>query len=224
MTAVHRLYPSLERAIRERLAPIPDANAGERLAFSLSQFPIPPPAEFAPLVCDILYCYRQWDGVAQKPQQWTLRCAIEATLPRFAPEDLAELWNRLQLPQEPQYSAMEIGLELLAAQHALEHLLFGLEYCRQHAARAKIVNDIEKAGDSSVLPRLFRAYHQAAEQDWALGRRIERALRSILGRTDVEVARTLLRSSHEPYEELLRNVGKPPEDESLLHIPQEEAR
>ncbi len=222
MSASPPLDPTLERAIREYLTLIPHEEMGSRIANLLAQVPPTSSREFAHLICDILYYHRQWDGVAEKPQQWTLRWALEARLPHFAPEDLIEFWNRLQSPHEPEHSAMEIGLELLTGRHALEHLLFGLESCRRHEARAKIVNDIEKVGDSSVLPRLFRVYRHSAEHDWALGRQIERALRSILDRTDVETARTLLRSSHEPYEELLRNVGKPPPDVAdLLQIPDE---
>ena len=214
------LDPMLEQAIREHFTPIPHVEAGSRVANLLAQFPQNPSAEFVPLLCDALYYHRQWDGVAPKPQQWILRWAVEAILPRFASKDLSEFWNRLQSSHEPERTAMELGLELLTAQHALEHLLFGLEFCRQHEARAKIVRDLEKVGDSSVLPRLFLTYRHSAEHDWALGRQIERALRSILDRTDVETARTLLRSSHEPYEELLRNVAKPHSDTTgLLKVP-----
>ncbi len=220
---MNTLSPQLENAVRFYLTPLPHPTVGDCLAKLLEQFPKSPSPACLPLLCDVLYWHHHWDGFAEKPQLWTLRWAIEALLPRFAPEDLTEFWNRLQSANSIERTAMEQGLELLTSQHCLEHLLHGLETCTRHSVRTKIVNVLEKVGDSSVLPRLFQVYRHSAEHDWALGQQIERALRSILLRTDVDAARTLLRSSQEPYEDLLRRVTNPPEEVSDLLLVAEES-
>ncbi len=201
----------------------PAPNIGEIWAEYLDTLTQYARSESALLLCAILKQTREWDGLVEKPQLWQIHLALSRLLPMFPIHALTALWNRLDNADPLQRIGMDYGLEILTAEHAVQHLLVGLETCKSHNARLKIVEALEIIGDVRTLPILAKLHRQAGTEDWVLGRNIARAFRAIHFRAKEEDAITLLRASSIPATELLHVMSAPEYDVTdLLHIPREE--
>ena len=192
----------------------PAENAGEAIEALLFSLPHLASGGWTTLFCEVLLFYRHWDGALAKPQRWKIRLALGETLPVLPPDDLAPLWTLLQGESLFSRRAMQVGVELLATQYAVAHLVAGLEFCHKHNARAFIADQLEMMGDASALPSLYRVYRECAKTDWTLARHIARVIGIIETRiaSDVSLSsktRQLLRPSAMPphnFPDLLRSV------------------
>jgi hypothetical protein len=206
----------------------PAENAGEALEALLLSLPRLASGGWTTLFCEVLRFYSHWDGALAKPQLWRIRLALAETLPALPPNDLAPFWALLQDETSDPRRAMQIGVEILASQHAVAHLVAGLEFCHKHNARAFIADQLEMVGEVSALPTLYRVYRECAKTDWTLARHIARVIHIIETRPSSET-RQLLRPSKTPpqaYHDLLRPVepetslvrpaDPPPPDDPLL--------
>lgn len=177
----------------------------------------------SPLLCAVLRQTKEWEGVVEKPQLWLIHLALSRLLPTLPVDNLPLLWKQLDYPDPLDRIGMDYGLEILAAQHCISHLLFGLQTCTSHNARLKIVEELEIVGDYSALSPLARLYKRCGTEDWALGRHIARAFRAIHHRVKEEEPMLLLRASDIPTNDLLHALGHPAYDVTdLLQIPEEE--
>jgi hypothetical protein len=219
-------YRQHQEALRSLLyatfSPTPAPNVGDVWAKALKQLTHYSDEAMTSLLCDLLQQYIEWEGVVAKPQLWKIHLALSKTLSAFPPSALTFFWQKMDTATGAERPALDYGLELLSAEHACTHLIVGLETCKTHAPRQKIVSALEKVGDQHVLPALAQAYRKAGEHDWTLARFMERAFRAIHFRTCQAEERTLLRASEMPASELLRVMCTPYYDVSNLLQPPKE--
>ncbi len=217
-----RHQEALRSLLYATFSPTPAPNVGDVWAKALKQLTHYTDETLTPLLCNLLQQYIEWEGVVAKPQLWKIHIALSKTLCAFPPDALTLFWLKMDSPTVTERPALDYGLELLSAGHACTHLIVGLETCKTHAPRQKIVSALEKVGDQHVLPALAQAYRKAGEHDWTLARYMERAFRAIHYRTRQAEERTLLRASEMPASELLHAMSTPYYDvTNLLQPPQE---
>jgi hypothetical protein len=104
-------------------------------------------------------------------------------------------WERLTSEDRNMRQAMRQGLEYLRSEHALPHLLRGLEILSDHEIRSAIVDCLEQIGDARAIPLMTRLQRETAYTDWTLSRHIARVLRVIEIRNRSNPHRFLLRPS-----------------------------
>lgn len=202
----------------------PPANIGNVWSELLARLAKSATSENVPLLCSLLRQYKDWEGIVEKPELWQIHLAFSKALPAFPPKSLHYFWKQLDKDKSPQHPSLEYGLEVLSAEHAIEHLIEGLATCKSHTSRLAIVEALEKVGNEYALPALAQLYRQAGHDDWTLARYVARAFRAILYRTSESDAMSLLRASNMPASELLHAMSAPEYDVSnLLQIPQEES-
>ncbi len=165
------------------------------------------PGALTPEVCALLYDFHRelWTRLT-RPQQWALRRALAKTLSALPPDALTAFWDNFRSPDPILRQAMLVGLDFLRAEHAVPQLLFGLEYCRDHASRAAIVDCLEQVADPLALAPLARLRRESAHADWTLSRHIARVMGIIELHNPAQNQRTLLRPAapHRDPASLLR--------------------
>jgi hypothetical protein len=167
-------------------------------------------------VCETFYDYDRgrWAANLTRPDHFTIRTALAATLAALPAQEITSYWEKLQFGTPLMRRALWMGLEFLRDAHAASSLMFGLTYCMDHAVQAAIVDHLEQIGDACALPLLHRLRRETATTDWTLSRHLARAISAIERQNAGQNARTLLRPTTEV-----------PEDESSLLRPlTEEAR
>lgn len=167
-------------------------------------------------VCTALYDFhRGWWANLTKPQRYIIQVALAKTLAALPPDELGVFWQNLQSSETMMRQAMLLGLEYMRSEHAVPHLLYGLQTSPDHTTRAAIVDCLEQIGDPRAIAPLMQMRRDTALSDWTLSRHIARVLRVIEMHNRDGQHQTLLRPSTtppEPGSSLLRPAADTPEN------------
>ena len=130
-------------------------------------------------------------------------------------------WDNLHSSNVLMRGAMCLGLEWLTSDHAVPHLLSGLDRSTDSETRFAIVDNLARIGDPRALPRLYTLRRQSALTDWPLARRVSAAIDVIERLNRGQAQRSLLRPAQAPSPDpstLLRSTTETdPSPDSLLH-------
>jgi hypothetical protein len=107
-------------------------------------------------------------------------------------------WDNLHSDNTFMRGAMRLGLEWLTSDHAVPHLLAGLDRSTDTANRFAIVDNLARIGDPRALPRLYALRRTAALTFWPLARRISATIGVIEHLNRRPSQRSLLRPAQAP--------------------------
>lgn len=153
-----------------------------------------------PEVCATLYDYHRgiWAPHLTRPQRQKIQSALAAALASLPPDEMEVFWDNLHSPHALMRGAMRLGLEWLTSDHAVPHLLSGLDRSTDSETRFAIVDNLARIGDPRALPRLYTLRRLTAFTDWPLARRISAAIDVIEHLNRGQTPRSLLRPAQAP--------------------------
>ncbi len=177
-----------------------------------------------PDVCATLYDYHRgvWTPHLTRPQLLKIHVALATTLAALPPDDMEAFWENLTGPHALMREAMQIGLEFLTSEHAVPHLLHGLERSTDSDTSIAIVHNLARIGNPAALPQLYLLRRVAALKDWPLARRISTTIKVLEHLNRGQAHRVLLRPASHPTdapETLLRPTAETPSDPATLLRP-----
>lgn len=148
-----------------------------------------------PEICATLYDYHRgaWTAHLTRVQRRKIETALAAVLASVPSEDMDVFWENLHSGSALMRGAMRLGLEWLSSDHAVSHLLCGLDLSTDSDTRVAIVDHLARIGDSRALPRLYALRRSSARTDWPLARRISAAISVIEYLDQGQSQRSLLR-------------------------------
>ncbi len=155
--------------------------------------------EFADIICSFLLDYASgvWTPHLTKPQLYVIEKSIARSLAALPYDQMDIYWLKMQDGMEAESAAMRLGLGYLSAAHAVEHLVYGLVFLKEHTLRKDILLRLEEIADSRCLPALMKMKQEMSLTDWTLTRLIIRVIKVIEMVHRDEYQRTLLRASDE---------------------------
>lgn len=153
-----------------------------------------------PEICAILYDYHRGVGTPHltRPQRRQIQSLLAAALASLPPEEMEVFWDNLHSSNALMRGAMCLGLEWLTSDHAVPHLLCGLDRSADSETRFAIVDNLARIGDPRALPRLYTLRRTSALTDWPLSRRISAAISVIEHLNRGQSQRSLLRPAQAP--------------------------
>lgn len=175
-------------------------------------------------ICMAVYDYHRgvWTPHLTRPQRQKIQTVLAAALSALPPDEIEVFWENLHSENALMRGAMRLGLDWLTSDHAVPHLLCGLERSADSDTRFAIVDNLARIGDPAALPRLYTLRRSAALTDWPLARRVSATIGVIehlnRGRKSL---RSLLRPAQAPAPDpsgLLRpTTESDPSPTTLLH-------
>jgi hypothetical protein len=203
---------SLLHEVRQR--PVQDTFLEDSLAVALRPVGRLRAGMLTPEICATLYDFHRgiWTPHLTRPQRLKIQVAIAGALAALPPDAMEVFWENLHSRNELMRGAMRLGLEWLTSDHAVPHLLGGLDRSTDSDTRFAIVDNLARIGDPRALPRLYALRRTAALTDWPLSRRISAAIGVIEHLNRGQGPRSLLRPA-----------PAPPSDPAVLLRPTTEA-
>jgi hypothetical protein len=174
-------------------------------------------------ICAALYDYHRgvWTPHLTRPQRQRIQWALAAALASLPPDEMEVFWDNLHSSNALMRGAMCLGLEWLTSDHAVPHLLSGLDRSTDSETRFAIVDNLARIGDPRALPRLYTLRRLSALTDWPLARRVSAAIEVIERLNRGQAQRSLLRPAQAPPPDpgtLLRSTNESDRSsDSLLH-------
>jgi hypothetical protein len=153
-----------------------------------------------PEICATLYDYHRgvWTPHLTRPQRQKIQWALAAALASLPPDEMEVFWDNLHSENALMRGAMCLGLEWLTSDHAVPHLLAGLDRSTDSEIRFAIVDNLARIGDPRALLRLYTLRRLSALTDWPLARRISAAIEVIEHLNRGQSPRSLLRPAQAP--------------------------
>ncbi|MCW3054052.1 MAG: hypothetical protein JWN14_3222 [Chthonomonadales bacterium] len=153
-----------------------------------------------PEICATLYDYHRgvWTPHLTRPQRQKIQSLLAVALASLPPDEMEVFWDNLHSSNALMRGAMCLGLEWLTSDHAVPHLLCGLDRSADSATRFAIVDNLARIGDPRALPRLYTLRRTSALTDWPLSRRISAAIGVIEHLNRGQSQRSLLRPAQAP--------------------------
>ena len=184
--------PSIEDSLAVALRPIGRLRTGA----------------LTPEICATLYDYHRgvWTPHLTRPQRQKIQWDLATVLASLPPDEMEVFWDNLHSSNALMRGAMCLGLEWLTSDHAVPHLLCGLDRSTDSETRFAIVDNLARIGDPRALPRLYTLRRISALTDWPLARRISATIGVIEHLNRGQTQRSLLRPAQAP----------PPDSTTLL--------
>jgi hypothetical protein len=154
-------------------------------------------------ICAALYDYHRgvWSPHQTRSQRLKIEAALANALACLPPDNLEDFWENLHSGNALMRGAMRLGLEWLTSDHAVPHLLCGLDRSTDSDTRFALVDNLARIGDPRALPRLYALRRTAALTDWPLARRISAAIGVIEHLNREQAHRSLLRPAQAPSQD-----------------------
>lgn len=174
----------------------------------------------AAVVCGLFRDYYRglWNPYLTRSQLHALEEALGRALASVAPAGMDAFWTGLESADAGEREALMHGLHALRGAHAVGHLLAGIERVRAHETRAAIVECLEEIADPRSLTALAALRRRTAITDWALSRKIARAIRVIEHQNRGADFQTLLRATPALDAESLLRLAPAPDTATLPHL------
>jgi len=175
-------------------------------------------------ICATLFDYHRgvWTPHLTRPQRQKIQGALATALASLPPDEMEVFWDNLHSSNALMRGAMCLGLEWLTSDHAVPHLLCGLDRSADSETRFAIVDNLARIGDPRALPRLYTLRRTSALTDWPLSRRISAAIGVIEHLNRGQSQRSLLRPAQAPPPDpaaLLRPVAETESESATLLRP-----
>ncbi len=153
-----------------------------------------------PEICAALYDFHRgvWTPHLTRPQLQKIQTAIAGALASLPPDSMQIFWDALHSQNALMRGAMCLGLEWLTSDHAVPHLLYGLDRSTRSEIRFAIVDNLARIGDPRALPHLYASRRTSALTDWPLARRISATINVIEHLNRGQEPRSLLRPAQAP--------------------------
>ncbi len=177
-------HPFIEDSLAAALRPVGRLQAGM----------------LTPEICAALYDYHRgiWTPHLTRTQRLKIQSALAAALASLPPNEMEVFWDNLHSRNALMRGAMRLGLEWLTSDHAVPHLLCGLDRSTDSETRFAIVENLARIGDPRALPRLYALRRTSALTDWPLARRISATIGVIEHLNRGPSQRSLLRPAEAP--------------------------
>lgn len=164
-------------------------------------------------ICAALYDYHRgvWTPHLTRTQRLKIQSALAMALASLPPDEMEIFWDNLHSRNVLMRGAMRLGLEWLTSDHAVPHLLYGLDRSTDGDTRFAIVDNLARIGDPRALPILYALRRTAALTDWPLARRTSAAISVIEHLNRGQTQRSLLRPADAPQQDprsLLRSTSE----------------
>ena len=151
-------------------------------------------------VCAALYDYHRgaWTPYLTRAQRQKVQQALATALASLPPDEMEFFWENLHNGNALMRGALRLGLEWLTSDHAVPHLLCGLDRTEDSDTRCALVDNLARIGDPRALPYLYALRLTMAVSDWPLARRISTAIGVIEHLNRGRTQRSLLRPADAP--------------------------
>ena len=120
-----------------------------------------------------------WYTSLPKPLRNKLHHTYCTLLVNMPPDSLDIFWNLIENDDPLWNYPLLQTMDEICNLHSLNHLLYGLQYCKTDYMRNSLILALEKVGDPSCLEPLKTLERQSAITDWPVARLIARAIRTI---------------------------------------------